>query len=240
MEQWHVQDWAAAQVAGNSQGALQRQQLPQQCWQSSMPLAHDHPEVAAEWDWNTNGERTPETVMASSNIKAAWECGICRHSWTAAVAKRTKVHGTGCPECAHEARRHGTRQPSISEGAPRLLAEWDWEANERRGWHPDQVTLGSHLKVHWVVQDECKLGLVHRWQATPNTRTQKHSGSPFPSGMAVCACNSLAVQCPEAAELWDPVSNRELTPGDVAMKSNKVVEGSRWFAVAAASKASCQ
>ena len=27
-------------------------------------VAHNHPEVAAEWDWDANGERTPETVTA--------------------------------------------------------------------------------------------------------------------------------------------------------------------------------
>ena len=196
-------------------------------------LAHNHPKVAAEWDWNANGARTPETVAAGSAIKAAWRCGLCWHSWTAAVLDRTRVFGTGCPQCAHEARRHGTKQPSISDGSRHLLAEWDWEANARRGWHPDKVTLRSHRKVHWVVQDECKLGLVHRWQASPDDRTGKNAGSPFPSGRAVCACNSLAVQCPEAAVLWDPVSNGELTPGDVAMQSNKVMawkgpDGRQW------------
>ena len=42
-------------------------------------LAQNHPEVAAEWDWEANGERTPETVTASI-FKAAWRCGLCGHS----------------------------------------------------------------------------------------------------------------------------------------------------------------
>ena len=40
-------------------------------------LAHNCQEVASEWDWEANGERTPETVTASSNTKAAWKCGLC-------------------------------------------------------------------------------------------------------------------------------------------------------------------
>ena len=194
-------------------------------------LAHNHPEVAAEWDWEANGERTPETVTASSNTKAAWRCGLCGHSWSAHVFKRTC--GQGCPKCAREARRIQTRQPSISDGAPHLLAEWDWEANTRCGWHPGKVTLGSQKKVYWVLQDECKLGLVHRWQASPNHRITLNSGSPFPSGMAVCACNSLAEQCPEAADLWDLSSNGGLTPSDLAVQSNKIAawkgpDGKQW------------
>ena len=184
-------------------------------------LAHNFPDVATEWDWNANGERTPESVTASSHIKAAWRCGLCGHRWSACITHRT--HGTGCPQCGREASRIQTRQPSISAGAPHMLAEWDWEANERCGWHPDLVSLRSHKKVHWFVQHECKLGLVHRWQASPNGRTKNKAGTPFPSGMAVCACNSLAVQCPQAADLWDFPSNGGLTPNHVAVQSNKVV-----------------
>ena len=196
-------------------------------------LAHNHPEVAAEWDWDTNGGRTPETVTASCNFKAAWRCGVCGHRWSATVLSRTKVYGTGCPQCAKEARRIRSQQPSISDGAQHLLAEWDWEANQRCGWHPDQVTLGSDKKVHWLRQTECKLGLVHRWQASPNKRIGMKCGSPFPPGLAVCACNSLAVQCPEAAGLWDYGVNGDLTPSAVTVSSNKFVawaspDGRQW------------
>ena len=196
-------------------------------------LAHSHPEVAAEWDWEANGERTPETVTASSsNTKAAWRCGRCGHTWSATVSHRTLI-GNGYPQCGREAGLIKARQPSISSGARHLLAEWDWEANETNAWHPDTVTLGSVKKVHWVLRDECKLGLVHRWQATPRTRTVLNSGSPFPSGKSVCACNSLAVQCPAAADLWDSHTNGDLTPGDIAVQSHKRVawrtpDGSQW------------
>ena len=194
-------------------------------------LAHTHQEVAAEWDWEANGEKTPQTVAANSNSKAAWRCRLCGHRWTAAVKGRTR--GDGCPQCAREARRIQTRQPSISDGAPHLLAEWDWDANETHGWHPDKVTLGSAKKVHWVLQDECKLGLVHRWQAVPYKRVYRSAGSPFPSGSSVCACNSLAVQCPEAADLWVYGINGDLTPHGVTSQCKRVVYwkgpyGGRW------------
>ena len=195
-------------------------------------LAHNHPEVAAEWDWEANRERTPETVAAYSHSKAAWRCGVCGHRWSATVASRTFT-GSGCPRCGLEASRIQPQQPIISVGALHLLAEWDWEANGRCGWHPDQITLGSHKKVHWAVQDECKLGLVHRWQASPGKRIGSKRGSPFPSGHAVCACNSLAVQCPEAADLWDHQANGDLTPSAVKVQSAKVVawkspDGRQW------------
>ena len=195
-------------------------------------LAHNHPKVAAEWDWEANGERTPETVAAYSHIKAAWRCGICGHKWGTRVAHRTSL-GSGWPQCGREAGRIQTRQPSISSGPPHLMAEWDWEANEKCGWQPDLVTLGSAKKVHWAVQDECKLGLVHRWQVSPNHRMTKDTGSPFPSGKAVCACNSLAVQCPEAAMLWDHQADGVRTPDNVTVSSFRIVcwrapDGTKW------------
>ena len=39
--------------------------------------AHNHPEVATEWDWEANEGRTPETVAASSSVTAAWNCRLC-------------------------------------------------------------------------------------------------------------------------------------------------------------------
>ena len=185
-------------------------------------LAHNHQEVAAEWDWEANGDRTPETVAANSNSKAAWRCRLCGHRWSAIISNRTLL-GHGCPPCGREASRIQARQPSIRRGASHLLAEWDWEANEKCGWHPDHITLGSVKTVHWVQRDECKLGLVHRWGASPLHRISLNSGSPFPSGKAVCACNSLAVQCPEAADLWNSHINGGLTYGDVAVQSHQVV-----------------
>ena len=197
-------------------------------------LAHNHREVAAEWDREANGKRMPENVAAGSRSKAAWRCGLCGHSWIAKVTQRI-LHRNGCPQCAREASRQKTRHPSISSGPAHLLAEWDWEANETHGWHPDLVTLGSGQQVHWIARDECKLGLVHRWQAAPysRTRTKRKAGSPFPSSTAVCACNSLGVQCPEAADLWDLSSNGGLTPNDVAMQSSllaawKAPDGRQW------------
>ena len=235
MEQRHVQDWAATQVASEHPHRTNGRSCPYDSGKAVCPcndLAHNHPEVAAEWDWEANGERTTETVTASSNSKAAWRCGICGHRWSATVVNRT-FSGTGCPRCGREAGRNKTPQPSISSGAPYLLAEWDWKANATHGWRPDQIALGANKKVHWVVQAECKLGLVHRWQASPLMRVSSSSGSPFPSGRAVCACNSLAVQCPEAADLWDFSLKRGLTPSDVTVQSHKVVawkgpDGSQW------------
>ena len=49
----------------------------------------------------------------------------------------------------------------------RLMAEWDWEENEKSGLDPTKLTLGSGKKVNWV----CSKG--HKWVASIVNRTGK-------------------------------------------------------------------
>ena len=81
------------------------------------------------------------------------------------MANRTLL-GSGCPQCGREASCNQTRQPSITNGASRLLAEWDWDANETHGWHPNKVTLGLNKKVDWVLQLQAGPGV----QVAGNTK----------------------------------------------------------------------
>ena len=178
-------------------------------------LAHNHPGVAADWDWEANGERTPETVTAGSTIRAAWRCGLCGHRWSACVSDRT--HGNGCPQCAREAGRTKTRQPSISKGALHLLAEWNWEANVKCGWHPDQITLGSHKKVHWAVHDECKLGLVHRWQASPRLT---HTQVILAKSVELCSRPGFPGQGRQQCQVSCCISNSQGQAGDCRASSS--------------------
>ena len=65
-----------AQICNRTNGA----RCPYKTGRAACPcndVAHKHPEVAAEWDWEANERRTPETVTAGSEIKAAWRCGLC-------------------------------------------------------------------------------------------------------------------------------------------------------------------
>lgn len=195
-------------------------------------LAHNFPEVAAEWDREANGLRSPELIVANSHEGTGWRCKTCDNRWRTMVSTRTGL-GRGCPQCADRSRRIKERHPSIAVGAAYLLTDWDYEANNNHSWYPDNVTLGSQKQVHWVCKGECKLGLEHKWQQTPHARVRRQEGSPFPSGKAVCACNSLAVQCPDAAALWDYQANGGTTPDNVAVQSAKSVcwaqpDGRRW------------
>ena len=41
-------------------------------------LAVCYPELAVEWDWEENGELTPQNVAPHSNKKVGWKCSTCR------------------------------------------------------------------------------------------------------------------------------------------------------------------
>ena len=44
----------------------------------------------------------------------------------------------------------------ISENA-KLMKEWDWDANNKEGLDPTQLTWGSNKKANWI----CSKG--HKW-----------------------------------------------------------------------------
>ncbi|KXX54558.1 zinc-ribbon domain-containing protein [Rhodococcus sp. LB1] len=89
-----------------------------------------------------------------------------------------------------------TAADSLSSRFPEVAAEWDFEENG--GLTPDQVTAGSHKKVHWRCR---KSG--HQWEAAIFNRA-KGRGCPVCSNTKVLAgFNDLESQFPEVAVEWD-------------------------------------
>ena len=60
-------------------------------------LATTHPEIAAEWDYERNGELKPIDVVAGSSKRVWWRCPE-GHEWQAIVYRR-KAGGGSCPVC---------------------------------------------------------------------------------------------------------------------------------------------
>ena len=61
-------------------------------------LESQFPHVAAQWDYDKNGELLPHQVSSKSNKSVWWICEH-GHSWKSTVYHRTNGHG--CPTCAH-------------------------------------------------------------------------------------------------------------------------------------------
>jgi len=96
--------------------------------------------------------------------------------------------------------------PFISE-VPELLSQWDFEKNT--DINPDEITLGSNIKVWWV----CPRG--HNWRICPNLRNQGNGCVYCANKKVLSGYNDLATSRPDLAAQWDHSKNGALKPEDV-------------------------
>ena len=174
-------------------------------------LVTTHPQLV-EW-WSGKNTLSPEQVSAGSNKKVWW---ICRkgHEWETAVSTIT-LKECGCPYC--EGKRAIPGENDLATVRPEILKQWDWEKNTDIS--PRELLPSAHDKVWW----RCELGHSYQMQVYARTR-EKGSGCPYCAGRRVLAgFNDLATLKPELAEQWYAPLNKELTPSDVTLGSNKKV-----------------
>ena len=181
-------------------------------------LATVAPEVALYWNYSKN-EKTPEQVLAGSNLRAEWQCPACKWEWQAPIQMRTRK-SAGCPKCSR-AQRVTQRQPTFAEAQPAELSEWDYELNDAEGLFPSKVTLGSNKLVHWKCAC-CPRGQTHRWTTAPHCRIGHGSGCAVCAGQQPCICNSLESLFPSVAAELD-VEKNDFAPSEITARSNKKV-----------------
>lgn len=102
----------------------------------------------------------------------------------------------------------------------RLMAEWDWEENEKIGLDPTKLTLGSGKKAYWV----CTKG--HKWVASIVNRTGKGLDCPYCSNKRILpGYNDLQSQRPDLMADWDYEKNNltGIFPNRVTERSGKKV-----------------
>ena len=111
-----------------------------------------------------------------------------------------------------------------------LMAEWDWEKNNERGFIPNEITIHSGKKVWWI----CANG--HSFDATVANRSNGR-GCPYCSGHKVLSGeNDLQTLYPSIAKEWNTVKSGDLLPTMVSVGSRKKVwwkcrKGHEWQAV---------
>lgn len=152
-------------------------------WPGYNDLQTLHPEIAAEWDYDNNGDLLPTLVRPKSGKKVWWKCPL-GHQYNARVCNR--VNGKGCPYCAGRKVLDGFNDLQTVD--PDLAAEWNYQRNG--ALLPSMFTKGSHQKVWWRCK-ECG----HEWEAAINNR-YKGRGCP------VCANKKRSlsrIKLPEGA-----------------------------------------
>ncbi|MEV8274315.1 zinc-ribbon domain-containing protein [Microbacterium sp. NPDC077184] len=185
-------------------------------------LATVRPDLALEWDFERNGDLTPNVVGAFSAMKVWWT-GECGHRWDAAINNRSS--GQGCPMCA--GKRAITGVTDLATVRPDLAGQWH-SSNKLR---PDEVVPGSGKKVVW----QCAEG--HTWTAAIYRRHVLGTGCPFCFGRYVIVGKTdLATVRPDLVSEWDASNARKPTEVPAGSKQRALwncKHGHQWEAVIA-------
>ena len=83
-------------------------------------LSSQHPDIAAEWNYEKNTLLTPQMISYGSGKKVWWKCS-CGHEWQSTVSNR--VLGNGCPYCSNQKVLPGFNDLATTH--PNLVKEWD-------------------------------------------------------------------------------------------------------------------
>ena len=96
-----------------------------------------------------------------------------------------------------------------------LMAEWNWEKNNKLNFDPKTLTLGSNKKVWW----QCSSG--HSFYKSIGKMHKNHS-CPICSGhKTVTGVNDFATCYPEIAKEWHPTKNGDVLPTDISKKNGR-------------------
>lgn len=182
-------------------------------------LTTSNPLLASQWDLEKNTV-PPTSVTAGSHKLFWWKCPL-GHSWRASAKNRN--NGDGCPFCGNSRLLIGFND--LATVAPRLVPEWDQEAND--GLSATEVCVGSDRSFQWKCSSE------HTWRTRIRFRLQG-------GGCRICAGQQsdpgrtdLATTHPSLAAEWHPTKNLPLTPQDVMAGTGKKIwwqcpEGHEW------------
>lgn len=175
-------------------------------------IVSKYPYLINEWDYEKNGNLSPEMFNAFSSVSVWWKCSL-GHSWQALISNRTGKNKTGCPYCSGKYVLVGFND--LATKMPDLAKEWNYEKNTPL--LPSQVTCGANRRVWW----KCSKG--HEWSAIINHRVRRGSGCPYCSGRyAISGENDLATKFPLIAEEWNYDRNI-IMPSEVKPYSHKKV-----------------
>ena len=122
-------------------------------------LATTHPHLVAEWNYEKNGELTPQQFPHGTLKKVWWRCEK-GHEWEADISGRAR--GNGCPVCAGQAVIPGDND--FASAFPKLAEQW--HPTKNGDLRACDVTRQSSRRVWWV----CEKG--HEWSTVVQNRAR--------------------------------------------------------------------
>ena len=186
-------------------------------------LADLRPDIAKKWNYEKNGNLTPEMFSIGSEEIVWWKCPKCGHEWKISINSMTgKKRGNGCAVCAKTERakkniitkiKNGN---SLAEKAPRKAELWHPTKNGKLT--PYDITASSDKKIWWLCK---KCG--YEWQMSPHNR-KKGKGCPHCAGkVPLVGIDDLATTHPTLAQEWNYEKNANLIPQDVKAGSDRAI-----------------
>ncbi len=179
------------------------------------------PEIAAEWDYQTN-KKGPEFYTPQSAARVFWICPKNEnHKFKTEIRSRTpgsyhkgkiREKGSGCPYCAGQKVGFGNDLKTLF---PEIAAEWDYQKNSDL---PDEVRPQSHKKKWWI----CPVG--HSYESSIAHRTPAMSGKIYKGNIPVgCPyCKLTPRSKDELYLLFELKLFFKIEEGDNKIKLNKI------------------
>ena len=170
-------------------------------------LATLKPDLIAEWHPTKNNGLEANEVIATSNMKAWWQCKH-GHEWECRIVDRVR-YNSACPICSGKKILKGYND--LATLKPDLVAEWHPTKNVIS---PSDIGLNSKHKVWW----RCSKG--HEWQAAVYNRVRG-------SGCPLCYRQQSPIKQlffdvhPELLSEWDSSLNPNINSKTISLKSNK-------------------
>lgn len=122
-----------------------------------------HPDSAAEWDYEANGNIRPENISPQSNKIFFWKCPNewCNMTYDQSPNNRISQNQS-CPYCSgHRVCPWNCLQSTHAELCEELDPENTIKATD--------VTYGSHIVLKWICR--AVKDIVHQWEASVGART---------------------------------------------------------------------
>lgn len=182
-----------------------------------------HPDLAALWCKEENGNLTPFMFTSGSNYQPTWKCPICGNTWKSPISSIVSRKVKSCKACSMSengrtlTRVKTAKNGSLAERSDLLLRQWDYEANGNLS--PYEVPLNYSIPVAWKC-DKCG----YKWSSSPNSRVRvdRISDCPHCTGrVAMPGVDDLETLFPEVAKDWDYERNGGILPSQIKPYSNK-------------------
>ena len=180
------------------------------------------PEIINMWDYDKNGNLTPEMFSIGSEKYIWLKCSNCGKSYRAKVYNVYKKKTTRCVECARLELVKGIND--FKTVYPNLAKEYDYEKN---GIRFEDLNIGERRNLFWWKCSKCG----YEWKTSIYSRIHSDNCPMCAASVGVKTRilnrikkeGSLASNFPELAKEWHPTKNGDLIPEETTCKNKRVV-----------------